>query len=75
MLCALGHNNADTLDVRGTSHSHTKVNLEQKSKVHDKHRARRLYVIVVTQARVTHGIYWLSSDVGPSAGLEGKRLY
>ena len=25
------------------------------------------YVIVVTHARVPHGIYWLSSDVGPQA--------
>ncbi len=32
------------------------------------------HVIVVTQARVPHGIYWLSSDVGPrAAGLEDKR--
>ena len=30
-------------------------------------------VIVVTHARVPHGIYWLSSDLGPrAAGLEGK---
>ena len=34
---------------------------------------RRVYVIVVTHARVPHGIYWLSSDLGPrAAGLEGK---
>ena len=26
-----------------------------------------LYVIVVTHARVPHGIYWLSSDLGPRA--------
>ena len=25
------------------------------------------YVIVVTHARVPHGIYWLSSDLGPKA--------
>ncbi len=32
-----------------------------------------VYVIVVTHARVPHGIYWLSSDLGPrAAGLEGK---
>ena len=32
-----------------------------------------LQVIVVTQAQVPHGIYWLSSDLGPrAAGLEGK---
>ncbi len=31
------------------------------------------YVIVVTHARVPHGIYWLSSDLGPrAAGLKGK---
>ena len=31
------------------------------------------YVIVVTHARVPHGIYWLSSDLGArAAGLEGK---
>ncbi len=28
---------------------------------------RACYVIVVTHARVPHGIYWLSSDVGPGA--------
>ena len=34
---------------------------------------RENYVIVVTHARVPHGIYWLSSDLGPrAAGLEGK---
>ena len=31
------------------------------------------HVIVVTHARVPHGIYWLSSDLGSrAAGLEGK---